>query len=174
MRLVEIKKMLSLAIGTFAGIGLIPVMPGTITTLSIAIIWHFFIPEEIFYNASEKSIYYSNYIIFYIIILLFSYLAVYICKSCEEEFGRDGKQIVIDEVVGYLLAVMFLPKTLMVAIYAFILFRVFDIAKPLFINKAQRLKHGWGVMMDDLLAGVTTNVLLITLYHIKPQFFMLY
>jgi len=169
----EIKKMISLTLGTFFGVGLIPIMPGTITTFVIALIWYYFIPDYLFYNATENIVFYDRFLIFYLLVILFAYLSVYICKINEEEFGKDGKQIVIDEVVGYLLAVMFLPKTIMVAIYAFILFRVLDIGKPLFINKLQKLPHGWGIMLDDVAAGIFANIILLGLYKLRPAFFII-
>jgi len=57
------------------------------------------------------------------------------------------------------------------AIYAFALFRVFDIAKPFPINVSQRLKGGWGVVVDDLLAGFYANVVIQFIKLIAPSFF---
>ncbi|HNT52133.1 MAG TPA: phosphatidylglycerophosphatase A, partial [Candidatus Syntrophosphaera sp.] len=69
------------------------------------------------------------------------------------------------------LAVLLLPKTLLVAVYALILFRAFDIAKPWPANILQRLPRGWGVVADDLAAGLYANVLLQILHRIVPRFF---
>jgi phosphatidylglycerophosphatase A len=167
--LFEIYKTISWTIGTFLGIGLIPIMPGTFASIAAALIW-ISIPEYYFYNSSEKSIYFGEYFIFLGILIICSYFFVYICKECEKKFGKDAGCIVIDEVVGYMVAVMFLPRTMMVAIYALILFRIFDITKPFFINRLQKLPHGWGVMLDDVLAGVYTNIILHVILIIKPNF----
>jgi len=167
----SIKKDISLIFGTFFGVGLIPIMPGTAASIVIALIW-FMIPEYYFYNIIENEIFYDHYFYLLLFLALVSLISVYICSEAEKHLGHDASSIVIDEVVGYLFAVLFLPKTTMVAIYALILFRVFDIAKPLFINKLQKLPKGWGIMLDDVAAGICANVVLQILYMIKPQFFI--
>ena len=73
-------------------------------------------------------------------------------------WGKDSSKVVIDEVLGMMVAVLLLPKTASVVIGSFILFRLFDIFKPLGIRRAERLKKGWGVMIDDLWAGVYANI----------------
>ncbi len=73
---------------------------------------------------------------------------------------KDSHKIVIDEVVGYLIAAAFLPHHIFYPVAAFFLFRLFDIWKPGWIRKSQDLAGGWGVMLDDVLAGVAANVLL--------------
>ena len=166
----SVKNTLSYVIGTFFGIGLIKKMSGTIASITIATIWYFSF-DEYFYNSLDNIIHYDRFFFFFLVMIAITYLSVYVSKICENEFGKDASEIVIDEVVGYLFAIMFLPKTLMVALYALILFRIFDILKPLYIGKLQNLPHGWGVMMDDVAAGITTNIILLALYMIKPTFF---
>ena len=166
-----IRKLSSLIIGTTFGIGFIPVASGTFASISIALLW-IGLPDYIFYNSFEKEIYYDNYSILLLIMIIFSYICVYISKECEKIYGHDAKQIVIDEVIGYIFACLFLPKTIMIAVYALILFRIFDILKPLYINKLQSLPHGWGIISDDIAAGITTNIILQILYRIKPNFFI--
>jgi phosphatidylglycerophosphatase A len=58
------------------------------------------------------------------------------------------------------ISLLFLPVTLATAGAGLLLFRFFDIVKPFYINKAEKLPGGWGVMADDLLAGIYTNILL--------------
>jgi len=67
--------------------------------------------------------------------------------------------------------VLLLPKSLLLAIYAFVLFRVFDIAKPFPINVSQRLRGGWGIVVDDLIAGVYANLVIQLIRILKPSFF---
>jgi len=55
---------------------------------------------------------------------------------------------------------LFLPVTVTYVLCALILFRFFDIVKPLYIKKMELLPGGWGIMMDDVLAGIYTNILL--------------
>jgi phosphatidylglycerophosphatase A len=66
----------------------------------------------------------------------------------------DAQPIVIDEVLGYLTAVAFLPFTWRTALAAFVLFRLFDIVKPWPASALDRLKSGWGVVLDDVAAGL--------------------
>ena len=74
---------------------------------------------------------------------------------------KDSKKIIIDEFIGFYVAVLFLPKTPGFAIAAFLLFRFFDILKPLFISKLEKtLSNGLGIMADDILAGIYTNIVL--------------
>lgn len=79
----------------------------------------------------------------------------------EQQTGiKDDSKIVIDEMAGQLLAFYTLKTTIPVLIGGFILFRLFDITKPWLIDKAQNLPSGWGVMLDDILAGLTTLMIL--------------
>lgn len=75
--------------------------------------------------------------------------------------AHDPGEIVIDEVVGYLVAMTMLPDTWQSYIAAFVAFRVFDIWKPLFIRRIdQRIKGGLGTVLDDVAAGLAANVCL--------------
>lgn len=73
---------------------------------------------------------------------------------------HDDPRIVIDEWVGMLWTVAFLPKNLAFGISGFILFRVFDIWKPGPVRQMGKLPGGWGIVADDLLAGVLANAVL--------------
>jgi len=73
---------------------------------------------------------------------------------------KDDSKIVIDEMAGQLLAYYTLPLNIPVLIGGFILFRIFDITKPWLIDKVQALPSGWGVILDDILAGLTTLIIL--------------
>lgn len=79
----------------------------------------------------------------------------------EKQTGiKDDSRIVIDEMAGQLLTFYSLKITVPVLIGGFILFRIFDITKPLLIDKVQNLASGWGVMLDDILAGLTSLIIL--------------
>ena len=67
--------------------------------------------------------------------------------------AKDPGIIVIDEVAGMLVSVLFLPRTIPVLVTAFLLFRLFDIWKPFPARQFQELHGGVGVMLDDLIAG---------------------
>ncbi|WP_374166716.1 phosphatidylglycerophosphatase A [Arcticibacter sp. MXS-1] len=78
----------------------------------------------------------------------------------EPFWGKDNYRVVIDEIAGMWISVLFLPVKVPYVIAGFILFRFFDIVKPLFIRRMERLPGGVGVMMDDVLAAIYTNILL--------------
>jgi phosphatidylglycerophosphatase A len=78
----------------------------------------------------------------------------------EHQWGKDSYRVVIDEIAGMCLSLLFIPITLKTLLVGLLLFRLFDIGKPFGIRKLEKLSGGWGVMLDDLLAGVYANVLL--------------
>ena len=82
--------------------------------------------------------------------------AVWIATEAEKDLGHDAGPIVIDEVIGQTIALLFVPHRPMVFVAAFLLFRVFDIWKPLGAREAQALPGGWGIVADDVIAGLTT------------------
>ncbi|MCC8426237.1 phosphatidylglycerophosphatase A [Mucilaginibacter sp. UR6-11] len=87
-------------------------------------------------------------------------LGIWSGNKVEPLWGKDHGRVVIDEVAGMFLTLLFIPVTIPYIITGFVLFRFFDIAKPLLIRKLEALPGGWGVMADDLLAGVYANILL--------------
>jgi phosphatidylglycerophosphatase A len=72
----------------------------------------------------------------------------------------DPGEVVCDEVSGQLIALLFLPFSGTVALAAFLLFRAFDIVKPYPVNRLELLPRGWGIVADDVMAGVYANVVL--------------
>lgn len=78
----------------------------------------------------------------------------------EAAWGKDSSRIVVDEVAGMCVSLLWIPVRVEYVLISFLLFRFFDIAKPLFIRRIEKLPAGWGVMFDDLLAGVYANVVL--------------
>lgn len=81
----------------------------------------------------------------------------------EKDWGKDSSRVVIDEVAGMMVSLLFIPVTLNYVIAGFVLFRLLDITKPLMIRRTESLPGGWGVMMDDIIAGAYTNLLLHTI-----------
>ena len=74
---------------------------------------------------------------------------------------KDPGVVVIDEVAGMLLSMIGLPRTIPVLVTAFLLFRLFDIWKPFPARESQALTGGMGVMVDDLIAGLYTLILIL-------------
>jgi phosphatidylglycerophosphatase A len=75
-------------------------------------------------------------------------------------YGKDGGEMVVDEALGMLVSVAFIAPTIPHLAAAFVLFRAFDIVKPWPAGVCEKLPKGWGVMLDDLVAGVYANVAL--------------
>ncbi len=87
-------------------------------------------------------------------------LAGWIAGEAEKELGHDAHPIVIDEVVGQSVALLFAPHDMGVFAAALVLFRIFDVWKPLGANEAQKLPGGWGVVADDVIAGLASCLVL--------------
>jgi phosphatidylglycerophosphatase A len=94
--------------------------------------------------------------------VLFILVAVYLSGRAAQAWGeKDPSRVVVDETVGYLAAVCWLPFTWFTVWGAFFIFRILDIFKPFPIRKIDReLPGGWGIVLDDVLAGIYSNILL--------------
>jgi phosphatidylglycerophosphatase A len=93
-------------------------------------------------------------------ILVGTAFAVWLCGEAEKDLGHDAHPIVADEVIGQSLALLGAPHSLIAFGAAFVLFRVFDVWKPLGAQQAQRLSGGLGVVADDVIAGLTSCAVL--------------
>jgi phosphatidylglycerophosphatase A len=81
----------------------------------------------------------------------------------KEVFGADDpKQVVIDECAGQFVTFLFVPLTFKTLLLGFVLFRLFDIVKPYPVYKFEALDGGLGITMDDIIAGVLANIVLIS------------
>jgi len=129
------------ALATLGPVGFAPFAPATVASaVIVAVGW--FIPPP----AWPLTL---------VLIALGTALAVYASGVAEKTLGHDASPIVADEVIGQTLALLFVPHTLLAFGAAFFLFRLFDIWKPLGAHKAQRLPGGFGVVADDVIAGLT-------------------
>ena len=134
-------------IATLGFIGYIPFAPGTFGSL-VACFLFILIRPPVFLHCT---------ILLFLIPLgiISSHYAEILLKD------KDSRHIVIDEFCGYFIAVLFLPFNAFYIIGAFFLFRFFDILKPFPIKKAEHLfRGGMGIMADDILAALFTNVIL--------------
>lgn len=120
--------------------GHLPLAPGTWGALLASGLAYLFLPSYWLWQLS---------VIFAIFLL-----GVWASSEAEKLYGHDGRPIVIDEVSGMLVALFLLPQTVVLYLVAFILFRFFDIVKPPPSRHLESLPGGWGVMMDDLIAGI--------------------
>jgi len=95
-------------------------------------------------------------------ILLVCILGTLGAELAIRDLGReDPREVVVDELAGYLLTMLWLPATWLSLSAGFVLFRLFDIWKPWPVRWADaNVKGGWGAMLDDLLAGLMAHVVL--------------
>ena len=99
------------------------------------------------------------------VVLLF-FAGVWAANRVEKETNvHDNQIIVIDEIVGMLITVAFFEKRLIWLGVGFLLFRFFDIIKPFPAKASEKLLHGWGVMIDDVVAGIYSFLSLRLIYY---------
>lgn len=101
-------------------------------------------------------------------ILALTFLACYVSGEAERIFQRkDASAIVVDEIVGFLWAMLFISPTWAHVVGGFLLFRLFDITKPFPARLCEsRLPGGYGVVADDVVAGIYANIVLQILIYI--------
>ena len=135
-------------ISTFFYLGNIPIFPGTIASLATLILWSFI---------SLDSLLIRFFIL--LVITFCGFIAIKLSLSSFEE--EDPQAIVIDEVVGMSIPLVFILDNLFLSMLAFILFRIFDIFKPSIIYYSQSLKEEYWILMDDILSGLITILIII-------------
>jgi len=150
-------------ISTCLGIGYTPKGGGTIAAAVCCIAWYFCWAggNDHFGPGATGAIQLG-------ITVALLVIGVWSANNVEKEWGEDSYKVVIDEVAGMCLTLCFVPIRWQYIAIGLLLFRFFDIAKPLGIRKMEELNSGWGVMMDDMLAGVYANLLLQIVVLIKP------
>lgn len=154
---------LKTVIGSGFGSGRLPVAPGTwgslIALIPIYLCFHF-----------------GSNITLLIFVVIASVLTLWSADACTRKWGPDPGQMVMDEWAGQ--ALVFIPflsvgtfyTDLILFLGGFLLFRLFDIWKPLGISHLDRIQGAWGILLDDLLAGLYTNLCLkiFILLALKP------
>ncbi|AEV97662.1 phosphatidylglycerophosphatase A [Niastella koreensis] len=132
-------------IATAGGIGFLNKGGGTAAAVVFCLAWYF-IPVGYVYQA----------------LLLVVLLAVgtWSATKMESVWEHDSNRIVIDEVAGMMITLAFLPDNWLYIVTGCVLFRFFDIVKPLGIKRAESLPRGIGVMADDVVAGIYAQLIL--------------
>jgi len=142
------KRSFAVAIATLGCVGFVPMGPGTAASAVTVVLW-WLLPS---FSVSTHLL----------ILGLLSVIAVWASTIAERHFGvHDPSCVVIDEVVGMILALIGCPHVWWVYLCAFALFRLFDILKPWPISLLQRLPHGFGIVMDDVAAGLAAYLVLM-------------
>jgi phosphatidylglycerophosphatase A len=114
----------------------------------------------------------GNIFLILLFVLITSLLSLWVTSACVEQWGEDPGKLVMDEWAGQALTFISISSTgvldsdLMILGIGLILFRIFDILKPLGINKLQKYEGGAGILLDDLLAGLYALICLKTLIFI--------
>ena len=132
------------------GAGLSPVAPGTVGTLVGVLICLLCYPLPWVFRL--------------LFVIAISALSIYVAGQAETLYGKtDDQRIVIDEIAGLQVAMLPVAITGLHLCIAFALFRIFDIWKPFPLHHFQKLPGGWGVVADDLGAGVYAGLILFLL-----------
>lgn len=145
----------ALLCATALGAGLIPGAPGTYgTLLAVPLAW------------GLDRLGQATFLVTTVVVAAFgSWAADVYCRATGK---HDNQQIVIDEVAGYLLTVAFVPRSGLNLALGFVLFRLFDIWKPPPVRWVdQQVGGGWGVVADDLAAGVYGAAVLWAIDHFQ-------
>jgi len=133
-------------VASVAYLGYSPLAPGTVGTLAAFAVYWWLVPAG-----------------YWVLVVGAVAIAVGIWAGGVAEKvwqKKDPGRVCVDEFAAYFVAVAFLPKTAAYAVAAFILSRIFDILKPFPAGRSQRLPGGWGIMADDVVAGVYANLVL--------------
>jgi len=137
---------LSKIIATFFYVGYLPLIPGTFGSAAALLLYIFLKP---------------GLLAQYAFLALFLSLGFYFSGKAEKQFNsKDPKYIVIDEVAGMFLTLLFVPLDLRLLVIGFLLFRVLDTVKPYPADRLQNLPGSAGIMLDDIVAGLYANIIL--------------
>jgi phosphatidylglycerophosphatase A len=138
----------AVVIASFFYVGYAPIASGTFGSLAAFALYF--------------PLLYFNYWPAYVATIVFATLiGVWAAGRCEKDSGIvDPSFVVMDEVAGQLITLFLIPFSWTAAIAGFVLFRIMDIVKPFPANRAEHLPGGWGIMLDDVLAGIYGNLVL--------------
>jgi len=138
-------------VSTVFGLGMAPFAPGTFGALGAVLFLYILKLTDTHLGITVYSA----------LIVALTLLGTWSTSHVIKEWGDDPSRVVVDEFVGLLIAIYLLPLSHMNIWGAFILFRFFDILKPLGIRYLDtRIKGAWGVMLDDALAGIYSFLVL--------------
>lgn len=143
---------LLIQIATLFSVGKFPKAPGTVGTLATIPLWYFLAQ--------------TGPLIYMVVTFLLFPLGVMAAQAYENHIGKhDSKEIVIDEVVGFLITMTWLPLTWQSVVIGFTVFRILDIVKPPPIRQLdQKVQGGFGVMVDDVVAGIIGSIIMQLIY----------
>ena len=133
------------AVATFLGVGHFPFASGTVATAAT-------IPLYLCLHLAGGDVAVAT------AALLVTLAGVAAAGAMERRLGyHDPSEVVVDEVAGFLLTMLWLPMSFMMIAAGFLLFRALDVLKPWPASRAERLPGGWGIMADDVVCGILAN-----------------
>lgn len=134
-------------LATVAYVGHAPVAPGTAGSLAaLPIIW-FAYPRL----TQATALY---------LVAAVCAVAIWAAHQQTKDGQKDPQFVVIDELAGQMIALLFVPLSMLTLVTGFVLFRVFDVLKPYPSRESEQLPGGWGIVMDDVFAGLYANLVL--------------
>ncbi len=101
--------------------------------------------------------------------VVFTILSVWSAGEAEKLFGHDSKKIVMDEWAGMFITLIWIPLSIPNYLIAFVVFRITDVIKVPPASQAEKLPRGWGVTMDDLVAGIQANIITQIVIYISQR-----
>ncbi len=145
----KIKNSIYILLATGFGLGYIQVAPASFSCAISVLVWYMLLPNYRF--------------VYLMLTFALLILGLVISNDLTERWGKDPKKIVIDEYAGFLLPLFFTTKKVLPLAVAFLFFRIFDVLKPFPLRRLERLPGGWGVMLDDIGAGLYTLIIVLIL-----------
>ena len=136
--------------------GYIPIASGTFGSIAALIVY--LIPG------------FEKYYILIPVTLVFFLYGIYIGTKFEAKYGKDPAECTIDEVVGMWISLLFLPKTFWIVTITFFLWRALDIFKPFPARKLEKLNGGLGIMIDDVVSGFYTLIIMHLVVYLTGTF----
>lgn len=103
-------------------------------------------------------------------IIIFLVYGIYLGNKFEVEYGKDPAQCTIDEIVGTWISLLALPKTFGIIVVAFLIWRILDIIKPPPARGLEKLKGGLGIMIDDVVSGIYTLIIMHLIVYLLGKF----
>lgn len=146
---------LSKTIASVGGIGYVGKGGGTAAAMLFCIIW-LLLPVS-----------YSNTIWQVVITFFIITIGIWSSNEVDKVWGKDSSKVVIDEVAGMAITLLYVPQHIVYMLAGLAAFRFFDVVKPLGIKKLENWPKGWGVMADDVLAGLYSLIVVQLLLQLK-------
>ena len=136
--------------------GYFPIASGTVRSLAAIVIY--LIPG------------FENLLIIIPATLIFMVYGIFVGTKFENQYGKDPSECTVDEIVGTWISLIALPKTLWIIVAAFFLWRILDIIKPPPARNLERLKGGLGIMIDDVISGLYTLIIMHLVVYLLGKY----